>query len=61
MPTLSSLDQVCDAFDISMAQFFIEDNERMVVINEQQKELLDVVAKMSNEQREILIEFLRVM
>lgn len=61
LPTLSSLDQVCDAFDISMAQFFIEDNERMVVINEQQKELLDVVAKMSNEQREILIEFLRVM
>lgn len=58
LPTLPSLDKICFAFGISLSQFFNDDKNNYQLINLNQKELLEISAKLNNEQYEALILFL---
>lgn len=60
-PTIPSLQKICDGFGITLSQFFLEDEERTVVLTEQQKRLLFYSAKLNPEQLENLITFLKSM
>lgn len=50
MPTVLSLEKICDAFGITLSQLFAEDGD-MVVLTESQKKLLKCWAKLSEEQQ----------
>ena len=50
--------KICDAFEITLSQFFLEDSNQSVVLNERQLQLLEVSAKLDKEQTEALIKFL---
>ena len=41
LPTIPSLEKLCDAFDITLAQFFLENSEEAVTLNEKQLKLLN--------------------
>lgn len=58
LPSLQSLEQICLAFNITISQFFDENNDGTLYINSRQKQLLDVSSKLDNIQYDALIDFL---
>lgn len=59
-PTLPTLETVCQAFCITLAQFFSEGSEA-VELTEEQRKLLFYWSALSDEQKEILFDLMRVM
>ena len=58
LPTLPSLERICEAFGISISQFLDDDNNEISLINPRQKQLLEKASKLDNEQYDALINFL---
>ena len=58
LPTIPSLIKICDAFEITLSHFFLEDSNQSVVLNERQIQLLEASAKLDKEQMEALVNFL---
>lgn len=58
IPTIPTLEKICDAFGMSIAQFFTKGEERPD-LTELQKEMLEVWDQLDNKEREILITFVR--
>lgn len=58
LPTIPSLEKICDAFDITLAQFFIENPNEAITLNEKQIKLLNSCVKLSPEQFDALLHFL---
>lgn len=58
LPTIPSLIRICDAFEITISQFFLEDIEQSTILTEKQSELLRVSAKLNSEQYNALLYFL---
>ena len=61
LPTLPSLSKLSNAFEISLSQFFMEENEskNCVTFTQRQLRLLEYSSKLSNEQFDALNNFLR--
>lgn len=58
-PKLDTLQNLCNAFGITMAQFFNENSESEI-LNDDEKELLREFRKFSEEKKRALIDFLKV-
>lgn len=58
LPTIPSLVKICDAFGITISQFFCDNNEQAVHLTEKQSILLEASSKLSTEQYNALIAFL---
>ncbi len=59
VPSIFSLTKVCDAFGMTLSQFFIDDSENhTVLLNERQLQLLAATDRLSEEQYQTLIAFL---
>lgn len=56
-PKLEMLQCICNAFGITLAQFFLED-ERIEVLSEREKEMLSVFRKLSTKQQKALVDLL---
>lgn len=56
--TIPTLEAICKGFGISLSQFFAESNEP-IVLNEEQREMLDIWNTLNQEQKISLLEFLR--
>lgn len=61
LPTLPSLAKICEAFNISVSQFFIEDTTQAVILNDKQAKLINAASKLSSEQYDALLEFLQTL
>lgn len=59
LPTIPSLLKICEAFGITMSQFFLEDTNKTVLLNDNQIQLLEAAAKLDNEQYNALLCFLQ--
>ena len=58
LPTIPSLEKICSAFNISLSQFFMENDNYNIVLTEKQFQLLHQFNKLSSEQQDSLIQFL---
>ncbi|MBD5486823.1 MAG: helix-turn-helix transcriptional regulator [Lachnospiraceae bacterium] len=61
LPTLPSLMKICDAFNISISQFFIEDNSNAVLLNDKQAQLIHSASKLDSNQYNALLAFLQAL
>lgn len=61
LPTIPSLTRICDAFEITISQFFMEDSTSVIEVTPEQLQLLEAVGKLTPEQIEKLAEFLRTL
>ena len=61
LPTIPSLSKICDAFVITLSEFFLEDNNKTVMLNEQQLRLIYYAAKLNPEQYNSLLQFLELL
>ena len=55
-PKLEMLQRICEAFGITLAQFFLED-EQIEVLSEREKKILSSFRKLPPEKQHALIEF----
>ena len=58
LPSIPSLEKICDAFGITLSQFFLEENEEISFLTEQQLELIHNAAKLTPKQFNALLHFL---
>ena len=58
VPSIPSLEKICNAFGITLSQFFSE-NETPYALTEIQKQLLDASTVLTEEQQLSLIEFIK--
>lgn len=66
LPSLASLEKICNAFDITMAEFFIIESGKVDSISSSpldadQRELLQCWRKLDKKQKELLLEFLKTL
>lgn len=59
LPTLPTLEAICRAFDITLAQFFMEDD--IIELTESQKDLLMKWNTLTSEQKKIMHTLLNVL
>ncbi|MDR1704031.1 MAG: helix-turn-helix transcriptional regulator [Clostridiales bacterium] len=59
-PSIATLESICDGFGITLSQFFSDDNG-MVSLSGEQRELLDRWGTIPKEQKVILLELLKKM
>ncbi len=59
-PSIPSLMNICEAFHISLSEFFAFDNSP-IVISDRQRELLDNWNKLTIEQQDIILKLLKSM
>lgn len=57
-PTIPSIERICNAFDITLSEFFIEHEEYTMQLTKQQIRLLHNFEKLNSEQLEALNNFL---
>lgn len=57
VPTISTLETICDAFGITIAQFFSEGN--MVALTPELKEIFDCWVSLSPSQKTALLQMVR--
>ena len=58
IPTIPTRERICDAFNITLAQFFSEDGSRLDLTDEQ-SEILEVWDGLDAKEKEILLSFIR--
>ena len=56
-PKLDTLQRICDAFGITLAQFFMDD-EQLEVLSYEEKELIALYRKLPAEKRQALLSLL---
>ena len=57
-PKIDTLECICDAFGITLAQFFIEDEE-LEVLSKREKEIITLFRKLPDTKKKALIELLK--
>lgn len=61
LPTIPSLIKICDAFSISISQFFLDDSEQTVFLTDNQLALLTASSKLTPAQYDALLHFLNTL
>lgn len=57
-PSISTLEDICHAFGITLSQFFADDGE-MVFLTKEQSDMLEKWSTLSSEQKSALLKFLK--
>ena len=57
VPTISSLEKICDAFGITLSQFFSEDDASLLTLTPLQKKLVTASGHLEEDQLKKLISF----
>lgn len=60
VPTVQSLEKICNAFGITLSQLFADD-EDMVSLTVNQKKLLAIWTKLNEEQQDIILALIEIM
>lgn len=57
-PKIDTLECICEAFGITLSQFFMED-EQLEVLSKKEKELISLYRKLQENKRQALIDLLK--
>lgn len=58
LPTIPSLERICNAFGITLSQFFLDETADTIQITDDQRRLLEYAARLDPEQYSALLDFL---
>ena len=61
LPTISSLEKICKAFNITLSQFFTEDNSEQITLTEKQSKLLKEWNRLSDQQQNAFLTLLETL
>lgn len=57
IPTVETIQKLCDGFGITMSQFFAGDAEKIRQFNEAQSDVMDYMDQMSSEQQQMMVAY----
>ena len=57
-PKIDTLEKVCEAFGLSLSQFFLDD-EKTEILNQKEKELVASFRNLSEEKQKALLELIK--
>lgn len=60
VPSITTLEAICNAFGITLSQFFYE-NDNLVELTQEQKQLFDTWVLLTQEQKNLLSELVKEM
>ncbi|MBE5940254.1 MAG: helix-turn-helix transcriptional regulator [Lachnospiraceae bacterium] len=60
-PSIPSIIKICEAFGITVSQFFAYTDENVVTLTEEQLKLIKFAAKLNPEQYDCLLKFLETL
>lgn len=58
LPSIFSLERICDAFEVTMSYFFADNDENIICLTDKQKHLVDLSTKLSDRELAALLELL---
>lgn len=58
VPTIPSIEKICDAFGISLSQFFADESSHLWHLTDQQLDLIKATEKLNSEQIDALLHFI---
>lgn len=61
LPSITSLERICNAFNITLSQFFSDDKLIISQLTVEQKEILDEYNKLERKQQASLVAFLKTL
>ena len=61
IPTIPSLEKICDAFNITLAQFFSDENLEIIQVTKIQSDLIHEWNKLEENQQLAVLELLKTM
>jgi transcriptional regulator with XRE-family HTH domain len=61
LPSITSLSKICDAFGITISQFFFDDDDSNRILNKKQQQLIEYASKLTPEQYDALLLFLQTL
>jgi len=61
IPTIPSMEKICRAFQITLAQFFTDDNAEIVTLTKTQSEILREWNRLTERQKTIVLDLLKEM
>ena len=61
LPSISSLERICNAFGISLSQFFQEDDEKQRILGEKEIRLMRYMEMLDPKQAELIISVAEAM
>lgn len=59
IPSIASLSKICEAFDITLSQFFMEESDNATILTKKQLDLLTLSTRLTSEQYDALLLFLK--
>ena len=59
IPSIATLEYICESFDITLSQFFMDNQSTLYQVNETQKEFLDYFVLLSDEQQQLMLEVVK--
>lgn len=61
LPSIPSLIKICDAFGVTLSQFFLDDSNQTVVLSTEQLALITASSKLTPQQYNALLQFLKTL
>ena len=59
IPTIPSMEKICNAFGITLAQFFTDDNSEIISLTKMQKALLHEWNRLNERQKVVVLNLLK--
>ncbi len=61
IPTIPSLEKICAAFNMTLVQFFADENTKTQLLTEEQQGLLTAFGRLQKEQQQAILQLLKVL
>lgn len=61
IPSIATLEYICDSFDMTLSQFFVDDGTLLYPVNDTQKDFLDYFILLTDEQQQLVLEVVKNM
>ena len=58
LPHIDTLEAICNGFGLSLSQFLLEDDENLVPLNEEQREMFEDWKMMTEKEKHLIKEFI---
>lgn len=59
VPSIQNLEKICNAFQITLSQFFLEDDSQVICLTESQKTMFHAWNRLTVEQQTTLLQFMK--
>ena len=60
-PSIATLEYICDSFDMTLSQFFVDEGTLLYPVNDTQKDFLDYFILLTEEQQQLVLEVVKNM